>query len=84
MTQLTNLWVIFVRYGQNERDKTFAGVRGAPGWLCRHRKEDMMPGIEKSTRWSVLTQDGYLESLFKRIARYATLVARVLVARRIY
>ena len=25
-----------------------------------------MPGIEKSTRWSVLTQDVYLESLFEK------------------
>ena len=40
-----------------------------------------MPGIEKSTRWSVLTQDVYLESLFKKELHVTPLVARVLVAR---
>ena len=41
----------------------------------------MMPGIEKSTRWSVLTQDVYLESLFEKELHVTPLVARVLVAR---
>ena len=40
-----------------------------------------MPGIEKSTRWSVLTQDVYLESLFEKELHVTPLVARVLVAR---
>lgn len=45
------------------------------------RNEDMMPGIDKSVRWSVLPQDSSIESLFEKELGVSSLVARVLVAR---